>query len=117
MAWQDLSDGQLRNKARARESKNYWDGAREVSDMAQGRVNGLVVCLPIHTAENGKVGKLGTLMLSTTRDNLRRIGRFVADRSNFDHFPQQDVIVIWHDRGKDSRSVLEYPVHQQLMIT
>jgi hypothetical protein len=48
MTWQDLSDGQTRNKTRARESKNYWDGAREVSDMVQDNVDGPVVPANAH---------------------------------------------------------------------
>ena len=63
--------------------------------MVQDNVDGPVVCLPTHTAENEKVGELSSLMLLTTRDSLfRRTGRFVADRSDFDHLLQQDVIAI-----------------------
>lgn len=95
MTWQDLSEEQTRAKDRPRESGKYWDGGRGVSDTAQDNVDGPTVCLPTYMAENVNVGKVDGLMLSTTRDGLfRRIGHFVADRSDFDHLPQQDVIVI-----------------------
>ena len=57
MAWQDLLDGQPRAKASAYKSENYWDGARGVSDTAQGNVDGPIVGLPTYTAENGKLAK------------------------------------------------------------
>jgi hypothetical protein len=95
ITWQDLAGEQTRAKDSEHDGGKYWDGARGVLDTTQDNMDGPIVCLPTYMAENVNVGKVGCLMLSTTRDGLfRRIGCFVADGSNFDHLPQQDVIVI-----------------------
>ena len=73
----------------------YWDSARGVSDTAQDNVDLPIVCLPMYMVDGMKVPKVGGLMLAVTQDGLfRRIGRFIADRSDFDHLLERDVTIV-----------------------
>jgi Heterokaryon incompatibility protein (HET) len=95
ITWQATSLEKENNDDSVSEQGSYWDFARGFSDTAQDNVDAPIVCLPMYTVEGMEVDKVGGLMLNALQGGLfRRTGRFVADRSDFDHILQRDVTIV-----------------------
>lgn len=95
ITWQmTLQDNEHANDI-VSEGGGYWDVARGFADTAEDNVDGPIVSLPLYPVEGMKVDKVGGLMLKGMQGGaFRRIGRFIADRSDFDHISGQELTII-----------------------